>query len=167
MMREVAGIRDDLVASALAEAVRKQREVVEGLERLLNILLERQSLENLEQQTAEAERMARDARQLEQQQQQLQQRLQQAMRGQMSPAEQQIDRQLEQLAREQQAEARANARDAGARRPALENAMRRSTSCCGSRRRWNSAPSRNWQVNRTPPATSPSSSATSPSRCAS
>jgi len=74
------------VASALAEAVRKQREVVEGLERLLNILLERQSLENLEQQTAEAERMARDARQLEQQQQQLQQRLQQAMRGQMSPA---------------------------------------------------------------------------------
>jgi len=46
ILREVASIRDDIAASAYVEAQRKQKEVVDDLERLLNILLERKSIES-------------------------------------------------------------------------------------------------------------------------
>ncbi|MFN9274560.1 MAG: hypothetical protein ACK6D2_02375, partial [Planctomycetota bacterium] len=44
MLREVAGIRDDIAASAYAEARRQQAEDVAELERLNDILLARQTM---------------------------------------------------------------------------------------------------------------------------
>ncbi len=124
LMRDVAGIRDDLAAQAFSEAVRKQREVVDNLERLLNILLERRSVENLDQQIAETERMARTARELERAQRELRDRTAAAARAEPSAAERAMLEALQQLQREQAAEARANLRQAGARRPFLEEALR-------------------------------------------
>ena len=53
VLRDVASIREDLEATAFTEALRKQREVVGDLERLLNILLARKSIENIDEQMAE------------------------------------------------------------------------------------------------------------------
>ena len=49
ILKDVASIRDDLSADALGEAVRKQQQVIADLERLLNIMLQRKSIENLDQ----------------------------------------------------------------------------------------------------------------------
>ena len=54
------------------EAMRKQGVVIEDLEQLLNILLDRRSVENLDEQIRAAERLAADARALEERQRNLQ-----------------------------------------------------------------------------------------------
>lgn len=125
LLREVAGIRDDLAAQALSEAVRKQRAVVDELERLLSILLERKSIENLDQEINRSTELARDARELQRRQEQLQRDTASATRSEPSAAERELAQQLAQLAQEQRRESQRNARQAGARRPFLESALQR------------------------------------------
>lgn len=125
ILRDVAGIRDDLASTAFSEALRKQREVVDDLERLLNILLERKSVENLDQQIKAAAEQARSARELERRQRELQQETNQALRREPSPAEQALLDTLQQLQRDETAEAQRNAQQAGTRRPFLEGALQR------------------------------------------
>ena len=124
LLKDVASIRDDLAANALSEAVRKQQEVVDDIERLLNILLQRRSIDNIEQAIQQATELAGRVRDLERQQAELQRQTQQAAAREATPVERDLDQTLGQLARDQAAEAQRNSRDAGARRPFLEEALR-------------------------------------------
>lgn len=125
LLREVASIRDDLAATALTEALRKQKEVVDDLERLLNILLERKSVEQLDEQLRVATEQAKSARELERRQRELQRETREATRGELSPEQQQLVDQLQQLAAAERREAERNTVEAGARRPFLESALQR------------------------------------------
>ena len=125
LLKDVASIRDDLAANALSDALRKQQEVITDIERLLNILLQRRSIENLEQEITQLGELADRIREAEQRQEQLQKDTQRATERDPSADEQAIDQQLQQLAREQASEAQKNARAAGTRRPFLEDALRK------------------------------------------
>ncbi|MFM1871713.1 MAG: hypothetical protein RL398_1135, partial [Planctomycetota bacterium] len=125
LLRTVAGIRDDLAATALSEALRKQEQVVDQLERLLNILLERSSVENLDQAMQTAAEQAATAAELALRQKALQEQTQRALRGEPSEAERRLQESLRNLADQQRAEAERNAMESGSRRPFLENALQR------------------------------------------
>jgi hypothetical protein len=125
ILRDVALIRDDIAATALTEALRKQKDVVDDLERLLNILLERKSIENLDQEVAKIEAEARTARELEQRQRDLQQQARDAMQREPSAAEKELQQTLNQLRDAERREAESNRRQAGTRRPFLESALER------------------------------------------
>jgi hypothetical protein len=125
VLHQVASIRDDIAATAYTEAVRKQKEVVDDLERLLNILLERKSIENLDRDLAQATEQAKSARELEQRQRELIDHARDAMRSPPSATEQQVLDALQALRDAERREAESNARQAGTRRPALENALER------------------------------------------
>lgn len=125
LLRDVASIRDDLTAAALTEAVRKQRQVVDDLEQLLNILLERKSIENIDQQVQLASERAATARELERRERLLQQQTAQSLTAEPNAAEQDLLDKLDELQRAERTEAERNARQAGTRRPFLENAQRR------------------------------------------
>ena len=87
VLRDVATIRENIESTAFTEALRKQNEVVEDLERLLNILLARKSVESLDEQIEEVREQARTASQLEQRQRELIDQAQQAMERALSPAD--------------------------------------------------------------------------------
>lgn len=125
ILREVASIRDDIAATAFTEALRKQKEVVDDLERLLNILLERKSVENLDQELQQVEAQARTARELEQRQRELIDAAREAARSEPSAAEQALIDGLEALRDGERREAERNLRQAGTRRPFLESALER------------------------------------------
>lgn len=125
VLRDVAGIRDDLASAALTEALRKQKEVVDDLERLLNILLERRSVEQIDEQLKIAAEQAASARELEQRQRELMEATQAALRTPPSPAERELLESLGQLQQAERREAERNSVEAGARRPFLENALER------------------------------------------
>ena len=105
MVKDVASIRDDLAANAFSEALRKQQEVVTDIERLLNILLQRRSIENLDEEIQQTAEMAATARELERLQAELRQRTDQATRTDPNETERAIEQLLDNLAREQIAEA--------------------------------------------------------------
>ncbi|MCC7065191.1 MAG: hypothetical protein IT456_20450 [Planctomycetes bacterium] len=125
ILRDVAGIRDDLAATAFSEALRKQRVVVDELERLLNILLERKSGEILDQQSKATAAQAKTARELAQRQKELQQDTAELLKTEPTAEEQALLDQLKELQQKQATEARENAQQAGTRRPFLENALQR------------------------------------------
>lgn len=125
LVEDVAGIRNDLQNNALTEASRRQSEVVDEIERLLNILMDRQSIENLDREIEESERMAKDAAELLKQQTELQQQTRDATRGEPNPTERAITDQLRELAQKQTEESQRNARQAGLRLPFLEDALQR------------------------------------------
>jgi len=125
ILRDAASVRDDLAATAFSEAVRKQREVVDHLEQLLDILLERNSVENLDQQMRTAAAQAATARELERRQRELQQRTEQTLRGEPTPDEQALLQTLQRLQGAEAEEAARNAQQAGTRRPFLEDALQR------------------------------------------
>jgi hypothetical protein len=125
LLREVAGIRDDIAANAYAEALRKQQEVVTDLERLIDILLERKSMASLDADLAKVAEQARTARELEERQRELRERTAAAMQTPPSPGEQRLLDALQQLRDAERREADANARQAGTRRPFLEDALQR------------------------------------------
>ena len=125
LLREVAGIRDDIAASAYAEALRKQKEVVTDLERLIDILLERKSMASLDADLAQVAEQARSARELEERQRALLDRTAEAMQSPPSPGEQRLLDALQQLRDAERREADANARQAGTRRPFLESSLQR------------------------------------------
>lgn len=125
ILADAASIRDDLAAAALTEAVRKQKEVVDDLERLLNILLERKSVEQLDQQVKLAAEQAASARELEQRQRELIEATRNAVRNEPTPAQKALLDRLSELQAAQRREAERNAREAGTRRPFLESALER------------------------------------------
>jgi len=135
ILRDVAGIRDDLGATALSEALRKQSKVIEDLEQLLNILLDRRSVESI----AEAARMAAEraatARQLEQRQRDLQQQTNEALRSEPTAAQQELIDNIESLADAERNEADRNNRESGMRRPFLEAALERIARLLGEEQR--------------------------------
>ena len=79
----------------------------------------------LDEQIAAAEQMARDAAELWREQTDLQRRSREVGAGDVSQTERDIDRELENLARNQRDEARANARAAGSKVP-ISSAIARS-----------------------------------------
>lgn len=123
ILRDVATIRDDLTAAAFTEALRKQKEVVDDLERLLNILLERKSVENLEQQMQLAAKQAATARELEQRQRDLIGETNSIVRNEPTEAERKLLEGLQSLRDAERREAERNARQSGTRRPFLESAL--------------------------------------------
>ncbi len=125
VLADAASIRDDLAAAALTEAVRKQKQVVNDLERLLNILLERKSVEQLDQQVKLAAEQAASARQLEQRQRELIEATKNAVRNEPTPEQKAMLDRLAALQAAQRREAERNAREAGTRRPFLESALER------------------------------------------
>ncbi|MCA8964924.1 MAG: hypothetical protein KDC48_08550, partial [Planctomycetes bacterium] len=125
ILRDVASIRDDLAATALTEALRKQQQVVEELESLLNILLERKSVENLDAAMQLAAEQAATAAALAARQAELQQRTNEALRGEPTATERQLLDDMRELADKERNEAERNARESGSRRPFLENALQR------------------------------------------
>lgn len=125
ILGDVASIRDDLAATALTEALRKQKDVVEDLERLLNILLERKSVEQLDQQMQLATEQAATARELERRQRELIAETREALKNDTSPAQKALLDKLAELQAAERREAERNARQAGTRRPFLESALER------------------------------------------
>ena len=125
ILRDVASIRENIESTAFTEALRKQSEVVDDLERLLNILLARKSIEALDDQIEQVAEQARTASQLEQRQRELIEQAQQAMQSELSPAEQQLADALAEMRDAEQREADRNAQQAGTRRPFLESALQR------------------------------------------
>jgi hypothetical protein len=125
VLEDVAGIRNDLDAEAFARAIDKQSEVVADLERLLNILLDRRSLDNLDQEIATAERLAQEASRLLAEQQKLREQSQQVAARGATPTEDALAERLAELANRQRAESQQNQRQAGPRLPFLEDALAR------------------------------------------
>lgn len=125
ILTDVASIRDDLAATALTEALRKQKQVVDDLERLLNILLERKSVEQLDQQVQLAAERAATARELEKRQADLMEATRQAVQKTPTPEQKALLDALAKLQAAERAEAERNERQAGTRRPFLENALER------------------------------------------
>jgi|GEM_PF-5348786 len=125
ILRDVASIRENIESTALTEALRKQSEVVNDLERLLNILLARKSIEALDDQLEQVQRQKQTATQLEQRQQELIDQAERAMQSELSDAEQKLADALAEMRDEEQREADRNAQQAGTRRPFLESALQR------------------------------------------
>lgn len=125
ILESVAGIRNDLDAQAFARAFERQAAVVAELERLLDILLDRRSMETLEQEIKTAERMAADAAELLRRQTELQAQTRESTASEPTPAERALSEQLRELARRQREEATNNLRQAGPRMPFLEDALAR------------------------------------------
>ncbi|MCR9245584.1 MAG: hypothetical protein NXI31_11170 [bacterium] len=125
LLRDAASIRDDLSATALSEAVRKQRNVVENLEKLLNILLDRRSVESLTELEKAAAERALAARELERRQQELQQATAEALQSEPNATEQDLLNEINDLANAERREAQRNLRESGQRRPFLESALAR------------------------------------------
>ena len=120
LMDAASSIQSNLDAGALDDAVREQATVIAELEKLLDILLDRQSLESIEEEIAATSRMIAEAGELLQRQRDLRQEARQARTDEASAAERQLDQTLSQLAQEQRAEATANEQQAGSQRPVLE-----------------------------------------------
>ncbi|MCK5941124.1 MAG: hypothetical protein KAI24_04065 [Planctomycetes bacterium] len=125
ILRDVASIRENIESTAFTEALRKQGEVVADLERLLNILLARKSIESLDDQIEQVAKQAQTAQQLEQRQRDLIEQARQTMQSELSPAEQQLADAIAAMRDAEQREADRNAQQAGTRRPFLESALRR------------------------------------------
>jgi len=125
ILTDVATIREDLEATAFNEALRKQREVVNDLEKLLNILLARKSIENIDEEVQVVSEQVATAAELERRQRELQQKARDTMTSELSEAEQQLADQLQTLRDAEQREADRNSQQAGTRRPFLESALSR------------------------------------------
>ena len=125
VLNDVATIREDLEATAFTEALRKQRDVVSDLERLLNILLARKSIENIDNEMKAVTEQAKTAAELERRQSELIDEAQKTMDSELSPAEQELADTLAEMRDAEQREADRNALQAGTRRPFLESALSR------------------------------------------
>lgn len=125
LLQDVASVRSNLDSGAMAEAVRKQGEVVAELEQLLSILLQRPTAESLEKEIERTEELVRTAEELARRQAELQEQVDRAVEGQADDAERQLAEEIGELARDLRREADENVRQAGVRRPTLEAAIQR------------------------------------------
>ncbi len=125
VLRDVATIREDLESTAFTEALRKQRGVVDDLERLLNILLARKSIEAIDDEVKTVNEQVKTAAQLERRQQELIEATRETMTEELSPSEQQLAEAFANMRDQEQREADRNAQQAGTRRPFLESALSR------------------------------------------
>lgn len=125
VLSDVATIREDLESTAFTEALRKQRDVVADLERLLNILLARKSIENIDDEMKVVSEQTQTAAELWRRQRELIDNRQKTMASELSPAEQELADTLAKMRDAEQREADRNAQQAGTRRPFLESALSR------------------------------------------
>jgi len=125
MMDDAAAARRNLDSGAWASALRTQEQVLAELERLLAILLEHNSLEALQDEIDATSDLAATARELETRQSELQGLTAEASQTPPSAAEQAIQEQLQDLAREQRQAAEDSRQMAGQRLPVLEGALER------------------------------------------
>lgn len=123
ILEETASVHNSLDTGKYADALRQQKEIVADLEVLLDILLDRQSVQNLQKEIEATENMLATASALLRRQQQLQRQTVDIGEGQATEAEQDIATQLADLIRRQRREARENQRQAGLRLPTLEAAL--------------------------------------------
>ncbi len=125
LLVSASAIQGNLDNGALDNALRDQASVVAELEALLDILLDRQSIENIDEEIDKTERLMDQASALIERQQQLRKEAQEARDQRTSAAEQQLLETLADLAGAQREEAAENSRQAGLRLPVIESAMRR------------------------------------------
>lgn len=125
ILRDVASIRENIETTAFTEALRKQKDVVNDLERLLNILLDRKSIENIDEEVQKVSQQVATAAELERRQRDLIEQASETMTSELSEAEQQLANQLQSLRDAEQREADRNSQQAGTRRPFLESALDR------------------------------------------
>jgi hypothetical protein len=125
ILRDVATIREDLEATAFTEALRKQKEVVNDLERLLNILLARKSIENIDEEVKAVAKQAQTAAELERRQRDLITETREMLKSELSEAEQKLADEFADMRDAEQREADRNSQQAGMRRPFLESALDR------------------------------------------
>lgn len=125
ILNDVATIREDLESTAFTEALRKQADVVKDLERLLNILLDRKSIESLDNEMQVVSKQTATAAELERRQRELIEETQRTFESELSPAEQQLADTLANMRDAEQREADRNSQQAGTRRPFLESALSR------------------------------------------
>jgi len=123
LLDDVAKVRNDLDAGALAEAQRKQQEIIQDLESLLDILLERRSVESLTEEMQRAEALRAQAAELARRQEELARQTDAARTSQANATETQLQQELARLAQELRREADENRRQAGTQRPTLEAAL--------------------------------------------
>ncbi len=123
LLEDVAEVRNSLDAGQLAAACQKAEEAIADVERLLQILLDRQSLDKLEADIQAAKEFAATASQLLQRQEQLQEERKETTNSEANATEQQISDRLLDLAQMQKMEAQQNQRDAGSRQASLEQAL--------------------------------------------
>ena len=123
LVEDVASIRDSLRDRAMTEALRQQGEAIADLERLLGILLDRRSVENLEKEIETTTRLAAQADRLLQRQEELMEQTREQAAGEATEAEQAMLDRLAELARQQREESERNQRAAGIHAPFLEQAL--------------------------------------------
>ncbi len=123
LLDDVASVRGNLETGAMNKALRKQEEVIAKLEQLIDILLDRRSVENLDEQIQQSQQLVQNASELLARQTELQRRSQAARKSKATPGEQALTKKIDELSRAVQREAEASKRNAGLRRPSLENAL--------------------------------------------
>ncbi|MCA8943383.1 MAG: hypothetical protein KDB80_12540 [Planctomycetes bacterium] len=132
LFKAASSIQTELDNGALDDVVRDQAAVVTGLEQLLDILLDRQSLENLDQQIEATQAMIARADELLRRQRELRDQANDARDSRQSNTERNLLEELRTLATEQRAESEETERQAGLRMPTLESALSRIQQLIGS-----------------------------------
>lgn len=125
LLEEAAAARQSLDSGALGEALQRQQDVIQNIEKLLAILLERPTVETLEAEAAKAEELRQSAEELARRQAELRAELRRTRESAASPAERALEQELDTLVRELRREADENLRQAGTTRPSLEGALAR------------------------------------------
>ncbi|MGE0143165.1 MAG: hypothetical protein AB7I19_00105 [Planctomycetota bacterium] len=123
LVEEIATAKQNLDAGATAEALRRQQAVIDQIEKLIAILLERPTVESLEAAAADAEALRATASELAKRQAELKAEVERSDDAARSPAEAALDNALAELARELRREAQENRRAAGPTRPMIEAAL--------------------------------------------
>lgn len=120
-----SAVRKSLDNGAFDDALRDQATVIEELDRLLDVLLERQTVENLEEQIEQTEELIAGVDELIRRQAELREQADAARDSRSSAAERAIVEAIERLASQTRAEATENERQAGLQMPVLESAIER------------------------------------------
>lgn len=139
LLKAASSVQGNLENGALDDAVREQATVIEELEQLLNILLNRQSIENIDEEIEKTEQLIDQASELVERQAELREQARAARQQRASAAEQKIMEQLRALAQEQRAESAENSRQAGLQMPVLENAIARLQALLNSQKKLETA----------------------------
>ena len=139
LLETVASVRDALDAKALSQANQKAAKVVKDLQELLQILLDRPSMEKIDEEIKKTLKMEATAAELEQRQTDLLNKNRETSRQAASKTEQDLVQRLRNLARMQEEESMQNAREAGERQPFLEDAMRRIAALLANQKRLENA----------------------------
>ena len=125
LIDRVARARAKLEIEALPDALREQNDVVSQVEQLIDILLDRRSIDSLDKEIERASAQAKRASELAERQQELIDQLDDVRSRNAGEAEKALDKQLDQLATQFAREADRNQDEAGEQTRSLERALGR------------------------------------------